>query len=126
MTNEEMVAAASDVLDLSFNLDEPEKAVAQYVGDVYLQHNPQLADGPEAFIGFVHGFRSQFPDMKLDIKRVVTQGDMVVTHSHMTLKPGTPGVALADFFRFEGGKLVEHWDVIQEIPETSANAHGMF
>jgi predicted SnoaL-like aldol condensation-catalyzing enzyme len=126
MPNEAADAAARSLLDLAFNQGDPEKAVAQHIGDVYLQHNPQLADGPEAFIGFVHGFRSHFPDMKLEVKRVVTQGDMVVTHSHLTLTAGTPGLAIADFFRFEDGKVIEHWDVIQEIPEASANQHGMF
>jgi predicted SnoaL-like aldol condensation-catalyzing enzyme len=70
--------------------------------------------------------RSQFPGMHLEIKRVITQGEIVVTHSHLTLTPGEPGLALADFFRFEDGKVVEHWDVIQNIPDTSANSNGMF
>ena len=64
--------------------------------------------------------------MHLEIKRVITQGEMVVTHSHLVLTPGEPGLALADFFRFQGGKVVEHWDVIQNIPDASANSNGMF
>ena len=104
----------------------PEKAVADHFGDRYIQHNPQAADGPEAFIGFVKWLRGQYPNLQLDIKRVLADGDMVVTHSHLILEPGQPGQALADFFRLEDGKVVEHWDVIQEVPETSANTNGMF
>jgi predicted SnoaL-like aldol condensation-catalyzing enzyme len=105
---------------------EPEKAVELYVGDRYVQHNPMAANGTEAFIGFVKWLRGENPELKLDIKRVLAEGDLVVTHSHLTLKPGEPGQALADFFRVEDGKVVEHWDVIQEIPDTSANSNSMF
>ena len=126
MTDKELEAAASGLLDVAFNLGEPETAVSEHVGDKFVQHNPQVADGTEPFIAFVHSMRSQFPEMHLEIKRVITQGEMVVTHSHLTLVPGEPGLALADFFRFEQGKVVEHWDVIQNIPDTSANSNGMF
>ena len=126
MTEKELEAAASGLLDTAFNLGEPEKAVSEHIGDKFVQHNPQVADGAEAFIAFVHSMRSQFPEMHLEIKRVITQGEMVVTHSHLTLTPGEQGLALADFFRFQEGKVVEHWDVIQNIPDTSANSNGMF
>jgi predicted SnoaL-like aldol condensation-catalyzing enzyme len=104
----------------------PEKAVADHFGDRYIQHNPDAVDGPEAFIGYVKWLRSEHPQLTLEIKRVIAEGDMVATHSHLTLEPGQPGRALADFFRLEDGKVVEHWDVIQEVPDTSANSHGMF
>ena len=126
MTDKELEEAASGFLDTAFNLGEPETAVTEHVGDKYVQHNPQVPDGTEAFIGFVHSMRSQFPEMHLEIERAITQGEMVVTHSHLTLAPGQPGMALADFFRFEGGKVVEHWDVIQNIPDAAANSNGMF
>ncbi|TDD58595.1 hypothetical protein E1263_18450 [Kribbella antibiotica] len=105
---------------------EPEEAVARYVGDRYVQHNPMAADGTEAFIGFVKWLRSENPELRLDIKRVVAEGDIVVTHANLVLKPGEPGQALADFFRVEDGKVIEHWDVIQDIPATSANNNSMF
>lgn len=70
--------------------------------------------------------RGEYPNVQLDIKRVLAEGDMVVTHSHLILEPGKPGRALADFFRLENGKVVEHWDVIQEVPENAANSNGMF
>ena len=104
----------------------PDKAVADHIGDRYIQHNPLAPDGPEAFTGFVNWLRGEYPDVKLDIKRVLADGDIVVTHSHLVLEPGTPGRALADFFRVENGKIVEHWDVVQDIPETSANSNTMF
>jgi predicted SnoaL-like aldol condensation-catalyzing enzyme len=104
----------------------PEKAVADHFGDRYVQHNPDAADGHEGFIGFVHWLRSENPQLRLEIKRVIAEGDLVATHSHLILKSGQPGRALADFFRLENGKVVEHWDVIQEVPEKSANPNGMF
>jgi predicted SnoaL-like aldol condensation-catalyzing enzyme len=105
---------------------DPEKAATDYLGDRYIQHNPQAEDGPEAFIGFVHYLRGEYPELRLEIKRVVAEGDLVVTHSHLILKPGEPGRALADFFRLEDGKVVEHWDVIQDVPNHAANVNGMF
>lgn len=100
---------------------DPERAVADHFGDKYIQHNPDAQDGPAAFIGFVHWLRGEHPDLQLNIKRVIAEGDMVVTHSHLILTPGQPGRALADLFRLENGKVVEHWDVIQEISDQSAN-----
>jgi predicted SnoaL-like aldol condensation-catalyzing enzyme len=108
---------------------DPEKAIADHVGSRYVQHNPDAQDGPEAFIGFVSWLRGEYPNLKLEIKRVLAEGDMVVTHSHLDLEPGNPhnpGRALADFFRLENGKVVEHWDVIQNIPAKAVNENGMF
>lgn len=104
----------------------PEKAVADHFGTRYVQHNPQAEDGPDAFIEFVSWLRGEYPELRLDIKRVIAEGDLVVTHSHLILTPGAPGRALADFFRLEDGKVVEHWDVIQDVPEVSANSNSMF
>ncbi|MET4783616.1 ester cyclase [Glaciihabitans sp. UYNi722] len=104
----------------------PEKAIADHFGDHYIQHNPDAEDGPEAFIGFVNWLRGEFPNLMLEIKRVLAEGDLVVTHSHLILEPGKPGRALADFFRLENGKVIEHWDVIQDIPQNPANKNGMF
>lgn len=105
---------------------DPERAIRDHFGDRYVQHNPMAEDGPEAFIGFVRWLRGEYPNLSLDIKRVIAEGDMVVTHSHLVLEPGRPGQALADFFLLEDGKVVEHWDVIQDIPDSAANPNGMF
>lgn len=126
MNHKELAEAATGFLNMAFNLGEPAAAAEKYVGARFVQHNPQVADGVEPFIAFVTSMRGQFPDMHLETRRAITQGEMVVTHSHLTLAPGQPGVALADFFRFEDGKVIEHWDVIQNIPDASANSNGMF
>ena len=111
----------------AFNDKKPEEAVAKYGGPVYIQHNPQAADGFAAFIDFVKFFTTQNPQLHVDIKRVIGECNMVVTHSHLTLSPSDRGSAVADIFRLNRqGKVVEHWDVIQEVPETSANDNTMF
>src|ERR1700739_1178943 len=107
---------------------DPEKAAADYLVPGYIQHNPTVADGPDEFIRGVHLLRDQYPNMRLDIKRVRADGDMVAPHSIVALDPDDPGDrgrVFADFFRLEDGRIVEHWDVIQEVPETAANANGM-
>jgi predicted SnoaL-like aldol condensation-catalyzing enzyme len=110
----------------AFNGGDPEGAVKRYVGNRYIQHNPQAADGPEAFVGFVKWIREEFPELHLDIKRMIAEGDLVVTHSHLQNYPDDRGTAVVDLFRVENGKIVEHWDVIQAVPEQSANPHPMF
>ena len=108
---------------------DPERAVAEHFGPRYVQHNPDAQDGPEAFIGFVKWLRGEYPNLHLHIKRVIAEGDLVATHSHLDLEPGNldnPGRALADFFLLEDGKVVEHWDVLQPFPEDSENPHPMF
>jgi predicted SnoaL-like aldol condensation-catalyzing enzyme len=124
-TPEQNKAVVLDYYRTAFAGD-PERAVREHFGPVYIQHNPQADDGPEAFVRFVKWLRSENPDLIIDIKRAIAEGDMVATHSHLILKAGQPGRALADFFRLEDGKVVEHWDVIQDVPDESANPNGMF
>ena len=113
--------------EMAFNWNMPAEAVAQYQGPVYIQHNPLAPNGGEAFIAFVSGFKSQFPNARVDIKRVMAEGDMVVTHSHFKVSPEDRGSAVVDIFRLdENGKIVEHWDVIQAVPERSLNDNTMF
>jgi predicted SnoaL-like aldol condensation-catalyzing enzyme len=112
--------------DLAFNQRKPEEAVVKYMGRYYRQHNPQAADGPGPFIGFVKWFAQSYPSFRIDLKRVIAEGDLVVTHGHLIREPGDRGMAVMDIFRLEGGKIIEHWDVVQEIPETSANNNTMF
>ncbi|MEU9247202.1 nuclear transport factor 2 family protein [Streptomyces sp. NPDC048385] len=110
----------------AFNDYQPEAAATAHLGESYTQHNPEAQDGPGAFVGYVHWLHGQFPDLRLDIKRVIAEGDLVVTHSNLHLKPADRGMAVADFWRVADGKIVEHWDVIQEVPEKSANDNTMF
>ena len=105
---------------------EPELAVERYMGSRYVQHNPEAGDGPAAVINFVHDLRRKNPEVRLEIKRIFGEGDFVITHSHLILRPDDPGLALADFFLLENGKVVEHWDVIQAVPNSAANRNGMF
>lgn len=82
-------------------------------------------DGPP-FIEFVKGFVGQFRDLSVDIKRLIAEGDLVVTHSLIKTSPKDRGTAAADIFRLEDDKVVEHWDVLQQVPETAANDNTMF
>ena len=112
--------------ELAFNAKQPEKAVDKYLGRQYIQHNPQAPDGAEAFIAFVRSFAGQFPELSINIKRVVGEGDIVVTHGLIKTSAEDTGTVAADFFRLENGKIVEHWDVLQPVPETAANKNTMF
>lgn len=111
---------------LAFNGKRPAEAVRRYVGPVYIQHNPLFADGPDAFIAAVTAFTTDNPQVNVDIRTVFAEGDRVLTHSLLTLNPTDRGTVAADIFRLDRGKIVEHWDVVQPFPETSANPHPMF
>ena len=113
-------------VNTAFNEKKPAEAVENYGGSHYIQHNPQAPDGFEAFIQFVEGFLKQFPQVSYDIKRTVAEGDLVALHSLLKTSPEDLGTAVADFFRLEDGKVVEHWDVLQPVPESAANEHPMF
>lgn len=101
-------------------------AAVKYLGSQYKQHNPTAGDGAEGLKGFIEFLKSKFPAQRGDIKRVVAEGDLVILHVHSTRGDNTPGRAIVDIFRVEKGKVVEHWDVIQDIPEKAANNNGMF
>ena len=102
------------------------EAAARHFGPRYIQHNPVAADGIEGFKKFIEFRREKFPNAKSEIKRALVDGDFVILHVHAIREPGGRGVAIIDIFRLENGKIVEHWDVIQPIPEKAANDNGMF
>ena len=107
-------------------LGEPAKAVEMYVGGKYVQHNPAVADGKQAFIDYFTEMAEQYPGKSIEFVRAVAEGDLVALHTHQTW-PGNEEYVTMDFFRFDPeGKIVEHWDAIQQIPETSANDNGMY
>jgi predicted SnoaL-like aldol condensation-catalyzing enzyme len=111
----------------AFNDKNPELAVQLYGGAEYIQHNPLAANGFDAFITFVNTFTAAFPDLHIDIKRVIAECDLVVTHGLLTgAVPvfGERGSKVVDIFRLdEHGKIVEHWDVLATISPTSANGN---
>ena len=115
-----------DFYDLAFNQRKPEEATEKFMGPYYRQHNPQAPDGAEGLIGFVHYFEKTFPDFRVEIKRMIAEGDLVAVHSRLVRHATDRGQAVADFFRLENGKIVEHWDVLQEVPETAAYDNSMF
>lgn len=106
--------------------DKDFEAASVYLGDKYIQHNPLAADGPEGLKAFLDFAKENLPDFKAEIKKVFADGDHVILHVHATRGPEDRGSAVMDIFRLEDGKVVEHWDVIQPIPETSANDNTMF
>ena len=120
--NKKIVAA---FYDAALNKKDFE-AASKYLGPRYTQHNPVAADGPEGLKAFIAFLKDKFPNNKSEIKRIFADGDYVIVHVHAVREPGTRGNAIIDIFKLENGKVVEHWDVIQPIPEKAANNNGMF
>jgi len=110
----------------SFNDHEPADAVAKYVGSKYIQHNPDTPDGAAAFVESTKKLIARYPDLGVEIKRVIAEDDLVVTHDLVKGSPDQRGMAGIDIFRLEDGKIVEHWDVRQPVPENAANGNTMF
>jgi predicted SnoaL-like aldol condensation-catalyzing enzyme len=104
-----------------------EDAFRLYAGPTYRQHNPRIEDGMEGVKKFVTWIMSNHPNARGEVKRVFADGEHVILHSHWHgLSDNPHGEAVVDIFRLEGGKVLEHWDVIQPVPQTSANANTMF
>lgn len=110
--------------DLIINKKDFESA-RKYMGDHYKQHNPRVADGPDGLRTHVEDLKNNFPDVRSEIKRIIAEGDYVVLHVHSRRTP-IRQLAIIEIFRLENGKIAEHWDVVQEIPESSLNSNGMF
>ena len=119
-------ASAMAFYDLMFNQNKPREAAEAYLGDEYIQHNPHVGDGKEAFIAYFERMAAEYPGKKVHFKRAIAEGNMVVLHCHQEW-PGDEDYAGIDIFRFDdNGKIVEHWDVLQTIPDDSANKNGLF
>ena len=107
-------------------LGEPAKAVERYVGAEYIQHNPLVGDGMQPFIDYFTRMAEEYPGKDIEFVRAVAEGDLVALHTHQTW-PGGEGYVTMDFFRFdENGRIVEHWDAMQLIPDESANRNAMY
>lgn len=112
--------------ELAFNQHKPAEAMKLYVGEKYIQHNPFAGDGKAPFIDFFKDYYSKHPHAFVEIKRIIADGDLVVIHAHSRQKKKDRGSAVIDIFRLESGKIIEHWDVMQPIPDKSANNNSMF
>jgi predicted SnoaL-like aldol condensation-catalyzing enzyme len=111
--------------DLAINKKDFD-AASKYLGPEYIQHNQRAADGAEGLKNFIQFLRTKFPDAHSEIKRIFADGDYVILHVHAVRIPGTRGAAVVDIFRLQDGKIVEHWDVHEDILEKPANQNGMF
>jgi predicted SnoaL-like aldol condensation-catalyzing enzyme len=124
-TTEANKKAAVESYDLALN-EKDADAAFKYLGPTYTQHNPTVADGFEGWRAMVNWLKTDRPDFNVEIKRVIAEGDYVVLHVLMKVDANDRGRAGVEIFRFENGKIVEHWDVLQAIPETAANSNTMF
>ena len=126
MVKSRNAAIVLEFIDLVFNRHEVTSGFSLHVGDRYIQHNPNVADGREAAIKGLSGFFQAVPGVRYDIKRVLADADLVAVHGHVTMHRDDPGQAVIDIFRLEGEKIVEHWDVTQPVPSNPANQNTMF
>lgn len=116
---------AQDFYDLMFNQNDPRAAIDRYVGDRYIQHNPGVPDGKDGFIAYFERMAEEFPGKRVHIVRALGEDDYVVLHTRQEW-PGDSDWAGMDIFRFEAGKIVEHWDVLQRVIADPENNNTMF
>ena len=118
-------AVAVAVLKGLFEAGDTE-VVDHYVRPDHIEHSPFVPDGAQGLKNLGGAIHEQFPEAEYRVQRVLAQGDLVLVHSHLVLTPGTLGTAVVDIFRFQDGLIAEHWQVVQEVPESTANGNDMF
>ena len=107
-------------------LGQPKLAVQKFVGQEYIQHNPDVADGLSGFIEYFERMKKEYPEKEIEFVRCIAEGDLVALHTHQTW-PGNDQYITMDFFRFDAnGKICEHWDAIQQIPKNAKNNNSMY
>ena len=124
MSNENTSCAVS-FLELASS-GKVREAYAKYIGDGFRHHNPFFEGSVEALQTGMEENARQSPNKVFTILRTISEGDFVVTHSHVQQNPEHRGAVVVHIFRFENGKIVELWDVGQPIPEASPNQNGIF
>ncbi len=125
MTVETNIRTARAFYDLMFNQRRPREAIARYAGDRYIQHNSVAPDGKDGFIAYFERMAEAYPGKRVHIVRALGQHDLVVLHTRQEW-PGDSDWAGMDIFRFENGRIAEHWDVLQRVPDEAAHANTMF
>ncbi|WP_179214065.1 nuclear transport factor 2 family protein [Paraburkholderia caledonica] len=131
MTNSANVQEKNKEIVLAFYKEahfdgDVDGAIARYVGDTYIQHTAAAEDGVEGLRNYINFFLKTFPNAKGDIRRVIADGDIVAVHAHWTNLVSKNGDVGVDFFRVQDGRLVEHWDVMQAIPDASKNENTVY
>ena len=116
----------TEFYELAINQQKPAEAARKYIELPYRQHNPEVPDGPDGFVQFISGMQKKHPKLKVMISKALADDDLVALHVHLTREPNDPGLAVAEFFRLKNGKIIEHWDVLQPVPEKTASGNSMF
>ena len=113
-------------INLFYGQGRVREAFMTYVAPGYIQHNPLAADGRDAAIAALEPFFASQPNTIREVQRIIVEGNLAVVHLRSRANPQDRGFAIVDILRLENGMIVEHWDVIQAVPERSANPHPMF